>query len=100
MDYAGLFSGLDRVTATRYSFLLSLPTFILATVYEVVKFSGSGELVDFNWLALLLGTLVSAVVGYFCIKYFLLFLAKSGLMPFAVYCWAVGGIMLAVLTLS
>lgn len=91
---AGLLTGLDRVTATRYSFLLSLPTFILATIYEVIKFSGNGVLVHFNWTALIVGTLVSAVVGYFCIKYFILFLAKNRLTPFAVYCWVVGGLML------
>jgi undecaprenyl-diphosphatase len=94
---AGLLSGLDRVTATRYSFLLSLPTFILATAYEVLKFSDDTALVDFNWLALLLGTVVSAIVGYFCIKYFLVFLTRNGLIPFAIYCWVVGGSMLVVL---
>lgn len=94
---AGLATGLDRVTATKYSFLLSLPTFILATGYEFYKFNKSGHIDNFQWLPLIIGTLVAAIVGYFCVKFFIKFLAKNRLTPFAFYCWGMGTAMLILL---
>ena len=48
------------------------------------------ELATFNWTAILIGTLVSAIVGYVCIKYFLKFVAKFSMNFFAYYCIIVG----------
>ena len=69
----GLFNGLDRLTAAKYSFLLSIPIILGASmVYPFLKIDVA-EAVTYNWLAIGIGTLVSAVVGYLCIKYFLKF---------------------------
>jgi undecaprenyl-diphosphatase len=46
---------------------------------------------------MLAGTAVSAIIGYFCVKYLIQFVAKHSLVGFAYYCWAVGAIMLFVL---
>lgn len=86
----GLFNGLDRLTAAKYSFLLSIPIILGASmVYPFLKIDVA-EAVTYNWLAIGIGTLVSAVVGYLCIKYFLKFVAKFSLAIFGYYCLVVG----------
>ena len=91
----GLFSGLDRVTCAKYSFLLSIPI-ILGTsmVYPLLEINIK-EAITYNWTAIIVGTIVSAIVGYFCIKYFLKFIAKFSFAIFAYYCIIVGGFMAA-----
>lgn len=90
---AGLMTGLNRVTAAKFSFILSSPIIILAALYESIKFFKEGHLVAFNWVALGLGSLTAGIVGYFCIKYFIQFLSKYNLLCFAYYCWIVGILM-------
>ena len=86
----GLFNKVDRVTAARYSFLLSIPIILGASmVYPFVKIDMS-ELATYNWVDIIIGTFVSGFVGYLCIKYFLKFLAKYSLKVFAYYCFIVG----------
>lgn len=86
----GLFAGLDRVTAARYSFLLSIPIILGASmIYPLVKID-TNEIVTYNWHAIIAGTIVSAIVGYLCIKYFMKFLSKFSLNVFAYYCVIMG----------
>ena len=86
----GLFAGNDRTTAARYSFLLSIPIILGASmVYPFVKLD-LHEVVTYNWTAIISGTLVSAVVGYLCIKYFIKFVSKFSLAVFGYYCLAAG----------
>lgn len=92
---AGLATGLDRVTATRYSFLLSIPTFVLALVYEMKELSFAGVDTHIEWPSLFVGTVVAGIVGYYCVKYFIQFLANNTLYGFAIYCWVMGFIMFA-----
>lgn len=87
---AGLATGLDRVTCARYSFLLSIPIIILATLFHALEITGLEGLSEFNWGPILLGTIISAFVGYFCVKYFIKFISKYKLNVFAYYCWAIG----------
>lgn len=90
---AGLATGLDRVTAARYSFLLSIPIIILAALFHIVDISSFSEIASYSWKAIIIGTILSAVVGYLCIKYFIQFLNNHKLNIFAYYCWAVGAAM-------
>ena len=86
----GLFNKVDRVTAARYSFLLSIPIILGASmVYPFVKIDMT-ELATYNWVDIIIGTFVSGFVGYLCIKYFLKFLVKYSLKVFAYYCFVVG----------
>jgi undecaprenyl-diphosphatase len=87
---AGLASGADRLTATRYSFLLSIPTFLMAAVYETLKLSKLGSMGHLDWPVMLVGTVISGVVGYLCVRYFIQFVARNRLTVFAIYCWVVG----------
>lgn len=86
----GLFNGLDRVTAARYSFLLSIPIIFGASmVYPLVEID-IHEALGYNWHAIIAGTLVSGVVGYLCIKYFMKFLSKFSMNVFGWYCILAG----------
>ncbi|MBQ4115103.1 undecaprenyl-diphosphate phosphatase [bacterium] len=86
----GLLSGMDRTTAARYSFLLSIPIILGASMlYPLVKLDIT-EVLTYNWTAIVVGTIVSGIVGYVCIKYFLKFVAKFSLAIFGYYCLIVG----------
>lgn len=86
----GLFFGLDRVTAARYSFLLSIPIILGASmVYPLIKIDVH-EALNYNWSAIIFGTLVSAITGYICIKYFMKFISKFSLAIFGYYCLITG----------
>ncbi|MCM1265324.1 MAG: undecaprenyl-diphosphate phosphatase [Candidatus Gastranaerophilales bacterium] len=87
---AGMFSKTERVACARYSFLLSIPIILGASIVYPLKEINMTELVSYNWIYILIGTVVSAVVGYICIKYFLEFLGKYSLRVFAYYCFAAG----------
>ena len=86
----GLLNGLDRTTAARYSFLLSIPIILGASmVYPLIKLDFH-EVISYNWTAIIVGTIVSGIVGYICIKYFLKFVSKFSLGIFGYYCLIVG----------
>ena len=86
----GLLTGSDRTTAAKYSFLLSIPIILGASmVYPLVKLDFA-EVVTYNWTAIIAGTIVSGIVGYLCIKYFLKFVSKFSLSIFAYYCLIMG----------
>jgi undecaprenyl-diphosphatase len=87
---SGLFSKTDRVAAARFSFLLSIPIILGASIVYPLKEINISELVSYNWTYIMIGTVVSAIVGYICIKYFLQFLSKFSLRVFAYYCIIVG----------
>ena len=86
----GLFCGLDRITAARYSFLLSIPIILGASmVYLLIKID-IHEAAQYNWNAIITGTLISGVVGYICIKYFMKFISRFSLAIFGYYCITAG----------
>lgn len=86
----GLLAGSDRTTAAKYSFLLSIPIIIGASlVYPFVKIDIQ-EIYAFNWTSIIVGTFISGIVGYLCIKYFMKFLSKFSLAIFGYYCIVVG----------
>lgn len=92
---AGMMLGFDRKFAVRYSFLLSLPAVLGATILEVVDVLGekggiSAELMP----KYLLGMVIAAVVGYFSIRLVNLLADKGKFGAFAYYCWAAGIITL------
>jgi undecaprenyl-diphosphatase len=86
----GLFAGLNRETAARYSFLLSIPIILGASmVYPLIKID-IAEALTYNWVSITIGTIVSAIVGYLCIKYFMKFISKFSLNIFGYYCIIMG----------
>ncbi len=93
---AGMACGFDRKFAVRYSFLMSLPAVLGATILEVVDVVQSGAGIPEGMLPkYLLGMAVASVVGYFSIKLVNLLASKGKFGAFAYYCWAAGIISLA-----
>ena len=92
---AGRFLGFARQDAARFSFLLSVPVIFLASGYETMKLVTSDEVVP--WGQLGVGVLVSAIVAYLSIEFFMRVVQRVGLMPFAVYRLLLAGLILYVL---
>lgn len=80
----------DRISAARYSFLLSIPIILGASmVYPFLKID-IGEFQGYNWTAIIISSIVSGIVGYLCIKYFIKFVGKYSLSFFGYYCIIIG----------
>jgi undecaprenyl-diphosphatase len=95
---AGLFAGLDRAAAARFSFLLSFPAVLGAGLYDLFK--KRKELMDTSLLLSLgVGLVVSAIVGYFCIHWLIGFLKKYSTNWFVLY-RVVFGVILILLALK
>ena len=93
---AGLFLGLDRAAAARFSFLLSVPAVVLSGLFEMRDFIGEGD-GDHGAgaLALVVATALAFVVGYASIAFLLRFLASHSTIVFVVYRVALGVVVLA-----
>ena len=90
---AGLFRGLDRVTATRLSFFLSIPALTAAGLYELKDVSGSG----IGAGQTIVGTAVSFVVAYAAIAWLLRFVAHHSIAWFVPYRVVLGVVVLGLL---
>ena len=90
---AGLFRGLDRVTATRLSFFLSIPALTAAGLYELKDALNSSIGVG----PTVVGTLVAFVVAYVAIAWLLKFVAHHSIVWFVPYRVALGLILLGLL---
>jgi undecaprenyl-diphosphatase len=95
----GLFRGIDRVTATRWSFFLGIPALLAAGGLQAVKASKSIASPELGWAPTLLGTGVAFVVAYFTIAWLLRFVASNKFTAFVIYRvlagLTVGGLLLA-----
>src|SRR3954451_9355030 len=89
---AGLFLGLDRAAAARYSFLLSVPAIEL---YGLVELKGVGEGGGAGAGAPVLATLLAFVVGYASIAWLLRYLTRHSVDLFVIYRVALGAIVIA-----
>jgi len=104
---AGQLAGLDRPAALEFSFLLSIPTMIAATgwdlVHEIHKSHAAGSAtaaaahVVMNperWIVLIIGTAVSFIVALGVVEWFLYWVRKHGFTIFAIYRILLGGALL------
>ena len=85
---AGCFLGFDRKFAVRYSFLMSIPAIFGANILSI-----KDALETVIWAEVpvyLVGVLVSAVVGYACIRLLKMIADKGKFGFFSYYCWTVG----------
>ena len=83
----GLLLGVDRETAARYSFLLSIPAIVGAGLLSLKD--GFSQTTPVIWTSLL-GAVTAAIVGYGALKSLLHLVKKGRLYVFAPYCWLVG----------
>lgn len=85
----GLFAGLDRVSATRFSFLLGIPA-IAGAIFKVFALDGGASQISSEMGVFAVGVLAAFLSGLFAIAFMLRYLSKHGLNIFAYYRIAVG----------
>jgi undecaprenyl-diphosphatase len=94
---AGQMAGMDRPTALEFSFLLSIPTMIAATGWDFVKEVHAGKsagaaaaaahvaMNSERWIVLVIGLVVSFIVAFGVVEWFLYWVRKHGFTMFAIY---------------
>jgi undecaprenyl-diphosphatase len=98
----GQLAGMSRASALEFSFFLSIPTMAAATGYTLFKsVLGKGEnpigvsqITSNQWVLLAIGFLVSFLVAYASVAWFMAWVRKRGFVPFAVYRIVVGILVL------
>jgi undecaprenyl-diphosphatase len=104
---AGQMGGLDRPSALEFSFLLSIPTMLAATAWDLVHEIHPGKLAGAagdaaahvvmtsdRWMVLAIGFVVSFIVALGVVEWFLMWVRKHGFVVFAVYRILLGGALL------
>jgi undecaprenyl-diphosphatase len=102
---AGQLAGMSRASALEFSFFLSMPTMAAATLYDLLKsVTGKGEnpigvsqITSQQWAILGIGFVVSFIIAYASVAWFMAWVRSRGFVPFAVYRIIVG---IAVLVLA
>jgi undecaprenyl-diphosphatase len=89
---AGLFLGLKREAAARFSFLLSVPAIVLSGVYGLVEIVNGED--DVSLGALTLATIFAFIFGYVSIAFLLRFLATHSTLVFVIYRVVLGAIVI------
>ena len=90
---AGQLAGMSRASALEFSFFLSIPTMVVATCYDLLKsLRGKGDnpigvtqIDSHGWIVLAIGFVVSFIVAYGSVAWFMAWVRKHGFVPFAVY---------------
>lgn len=98
----GQLVGMSRASALEFSFFLSIPTMVAATGYTLLKsLMGKGEnpigvsqIDAHGWVVLAIGFVVSYIVAYASVAWFMAYVRKHGFVPFAVYRIIVGALVL------
>lgn len=93
----GLFSGLDRSAAARFSFLMAVPAVFGATLLESVKLFGDGGATGTAFAPIIVGVLASAITSYAAIRFFLAFIRRGRLRWFAWYVWLIAAVVVGML---
>lgn len=91
----GLFLGLTRKAAARFSFLLAMPVIFASGVLQSVRMFT--EVSPIGWGELALGTLLSAISAGLCIHLFLRLVERTGMLPFVIYRVLLGVLILLLL---
>ena len=84
---AGLFLGMERELAARFSFLLSIPAILGAALVQIKDIS---SLFDISTGAVIAGFIAAIITGYLAIKIVLKLITERNLLIFAYYCWIIG----------
>jgi undecaprenyl-diphosphatase len=100
---AGQLAGMSRAAALEFSFFLSMPTMAVATLYTLLKSLsgknenpiGVAEITFHQWVVLAIGFVVSFIVAYGSVAWFMGWVRKRGFAPFAIYRILIGIAVLA-----
>ena len=99
---SGQLAGMSRASALEFSFFLSMPTMAAATCYDLLKsLRGKGanpigvsQIDPHGWIVLAIGFVVSFIVAYGSVAWFMAYVRRRGFAPFAVYRIIVGTLVL------
>lgn len=81
---------LDKNTAAEFSFLLSIPAILGGAFVEILSLGNGNPTPAMDWLFYLSGIIAAGLAGIFAIKYFIKLLLRDRLLPFTIYCWVIG----------
>jgi undecaprenyl-diphosphatase len=95
---AGLFMGLDRTSAARFSFLLSIPAVVLSGLLEFASILNGEDGQHVGLGALAVATLLAFVVGYASIAFLLRYLSNHSTIVFVIYRVALGALVLVLVS--
>jgi undecaprenyl-diphosphatase len=96
----GLLAGLDRVTATAFSFYLAIPVMVLATGYKLLKQRHDIAHLPGGTAALVLGTVVAFATGLAAVSWLLRYVSKHNFKPFAIYRIIAGVVIIVLIALG
>jgi undecaprenyl-diphosphatase len=91
---AGQLAGMSRPSALEFSFFLSIPTMVVATAYDLLKSMrgkgmenpiGVSQIDAHGWIVLAIGFVISFLVAYGTVAWFMGYVRRRGFAPFAVY---------------
>jgi undecaprenyl-diphosphatase len=99
---AGQIARMSRAAALEFSFFVSIPTMVAATCYDLLKsLRGKGEnpigvaqIDQHGWIVLAIGFVVSFLVAYLAVAWFMGWVRKRGFVPFAIYRIIAGALVL------
>ena len=93
---AGLFLGLSRVEASRFSFLLAIPVIIAASVLQSYELFTNDQ-ININYMNFILGIAISSFVAFLTIQWFLELVSRIGMLPFVIYRVLLGLIIILII---
>jgi undecaprenyl-diphosphatase len=99
---AGQLAGMSRASALEFSFFLSIPTMVVATCYDLLKSVmgktenpiGVSQIGAHGWVVLAIGFVISFIVAYGTVGWFMSYVRRRGFAPFAIYRIIVGSAVL------
>ncbi|MGH7157584.1 MAG: undecaprenyl-diphosphate phosphatase [Candidatus Saccharimonadales bacterium] len=91
---SGLFAGMDRATATAFSFYLSIPVLVLASGYKVVKNQDAIADISGGAAAILLGMTAAFFTALLAVAWLLRYISRHNFRPFAYYRIGLGAVIL------
>jgi undecaprenyl-diphosphatase len=94
------FLGIEPKEAAEYSFLMSAPLLMGVSALALIDLCEHGNTSGNSALELIIGFVVSAVIGYFSIKWLVSLLRRGRFWRFGIYCLALGILSLALLTFA
>ncbi|HVO42514.1 MAG TPA: undecaprenyl-diphosphate phosphatase [Aggregatilineales bacterium] len=101
---AGQLAGMSRASALEFSFFLSIPTMVVATLYDLFKSLRGKDVVNpigvsqidaHGWVLIAIGFIVSFLVAYASVAWFMAWVRRRGFAPFALYRIVIGILVLA-----
>ncbi|MCX7748690.1 MAG: undecaprenyl-diphosphate phosphatase [Clostridia bacterium] len=91
---AALFKGLDREFAAKFSFLVSIPPILGATMLDILKLIKGTEKMEIGYSPMIIGMVAAAVSGYLAVKFMIKIISKGKLRGFSYYVFLLGGLIL------